>query len=90
MTDRQNAVVERGQRWKCNEARADADDVPEGHDVLLWEPHPRFTAVVDDVLDGVAELTVATGNSHPRTPEFGEKVDIHVDRLVGDDRWRRA
>lgn len=82
--------VEPGQRWQCNEARADSDDVPDAHDVTLWEDQPRFTAVVDDVLDGVAELTVATGNSHPRTPTFGETLDIHVDTLAGDDRWRPA
>jgi len=76
-----------GQSWRCDEGRADAGDVPDGHDVPLWEAHPRFTAVVDDILDGVAELTVSGGNSHPRTPDFGATLDIHVDTLTGDRRW---
>lgn len=81
--------IQPGQSWECNEARADPDDVPAGHDVPLWEDYPRFTAVVDDVLDGLVELTVATGNSHPRTPTLGTTIDVHVDELEDDDRWRK-
>ena len=80
--------VSPGQTWECNEALTDPDAVPPPHDVPLWEAHPRFRAVVDRVVDDVAELTVTTGNSHPRTPAFGAKVDWHVDRLRDDPRWR--
>ena len=81
-------VVERGQTWRCDEAEADPDDVPEPHDVPLWEPHPRFAAVVDRVEDDYVELTAATGNSHPRTPEFGADVVSTVETLTSDARWR--
>ena len=81
-------VVERGQTWRCDEAEADPDDVPEPHDVPLWGPHPRFTAVVDRVEDDYVELTAATGNSHPRTPEFGADVVSTVETLTSDARWR--
>lgn len=80
--------VRKGQTWSMNESRANPDDVPEPHDVELWADQPSFKAVVDGVVDGVAELTVATGNDHPRTPDFGEKVDIATDSMINDPRWR--
>jgi len=80
--------VRRGQTWTCDEARADPEDVPGPHDtVALWPDYPRFSAVVDDVLDDVAQLTVATSNSHPRAPDHGAIVDVHVDTLVEGARW---
>jgi hypothetical protein len=80
-------VVEPGQMWRCNEARADPNDVPAPHDVPLWEPHPRFTAVVDTIEVDYVELTVTTGNSHPRTPTHGAEVVSTVETLTRDDRW---
>ena len=80
-------VVEPGQTWRCDESRADPDDVPEPHDVPLWEPHPRFTVVVDRVEDDYVELTAATGNGHPRTPRFGAELVSTVETLTSDARW---
>ena len=80
-------VVEAGQTWRCDESRADPDDVPAPHDVPLWEPQPRFTAVVDRVEEDYVELTVATGNSHPRTPDFGAEMVSTVETLTSDPRW---
>jgi len=79
--------VETGQTWRCDESRADSEDVPEPHDVPLWEPHPRFTAVVDRVEGSYVELTAATGNSHPRTPDFGAEIVSTVETLTNDPRW---
>lgn len=80
--------VRRAQTWSCNEARADADDVPPAHDtVTLWADHPQFSAVVDRVVDGVAQLTVTMSNDHPRAPDHGEIVDVHVETLQGQARW---
>lgn len=81
--------VRRGQTWECHEARADPDAVPAPHDTVdLWPDHPRFAAVVDDVVDDVAAMTVGTSNSHPRAPDLGDRVDIHVDRLREQERWQ--
>ncbi|PHQ44646.1 SNF2/RAD54 family helicase [Halorubrum sp. C3] len=80
-------VVEAAQTWRCDESRADPEDVPEPHDVPLWEPQPRFTAVVDRVEEDYVELTVATGNSHPRTPAFGAEIVSTVATLTSDPRW---
>ncbi len=80
-------VVTPGQSWTCDESRADPEDVPEPHDVPLWAPHPRFSAVVDRVEDDLVELTVTTGNSHPRTPDFGADVVSTVETLTSDPRW---
>jgi hypothetical protein len=80
-------VVTAGQTWRCDESRADPDDVPAPHDVPLWAPHPRFNAVVDRVEDDYVELTVTTGNSHPRTPDFGAEMVSTVETLTRDDRW---
>ncbi|MDS0280041.1 hypothetical protein NDI85_19845 [Halomicroarcula sp. S1AR25-4] len=81
-------AVRRGQTWTCNEAHADAADVPPAHDtVSLWPDYPRFAAVVDRVEGDVAQLTAGTSNSHPRAPDLGDTVDIHVDRLHGQARW---
>ena len=77
-------AVEAGQTWRCDESRADPDDVPAPHDVPLWAPHPRFTVVVDRVEDDYVELTVTTGNSHPRTPDFVADEDA-IDRGA---EWR--
>jgi len=55
--------------------------------VPLWEPHPRFDAVVDRVEEDYVELTVATGNSHPRTPDFGAEIVSTVETLTSDPRW---
>ena len=84
------ATVSVGQTWGCNEARADLDDVPEPHGVLLWEPHPRFRAVVDHVDGQYVELTVVGGNDHPRTPEFGASVATSTDSLRGKPRWSKV
>lgn len=82
-------VIEPGQTWRCNEDRADPADVPEPHDVPLWEPYPRFTASVVCVYDeiGMVELSVAYGNSHPRTPDYGATVDVSLETLREDPRW---
>lgn len=80
-------VVEAGQTWRCDESRADLDDVPEPHEVSLWEPQPRFDAVVDQVEEDYVELTVTTGNSHPRTPAFGAEMVSTVETLTSDPRW---
>ena len=80
-------VVEAGQTWRCDESRADPDDVPAPHNVPLWEPQPRFDAVVDRVEDDYVELTVTTGNSHPRTPDFGAEMVSAVETLTSDPRW---
>ncbi|OYR80691.1 SNF2/RAD54 family helicase [Halorubrum sp. E3] len=80
-------VVKRGQTWRCNEANAHPEDVPEPHDVPLWEPHPRFDIVIDDVQDDYVEATVAEGNSHPRTPDFGSEMVTTVEKLTSDPRW---
>lgn len=82
-----SGAVERGQTWRCNEARANAEDVPESHDVPLWEPHPRFDVVVDSVQEDYVELTVTTGNSHPRTPTHGAELVSTVETLTSDPRW---
>jgi len=80
--------IRRAQTWECNEARADAEDVPPAHDTVgLWPDHPRFSAVVDRVQGDVAELVVATSNSHPRAPDLGDCVDVHVEKLLEQDRW---
>ena len=80
-------VVTAGQAWRCDESRADPDDVPAPHDVPLWAPHPRFTVVVDRVEDDYVELTVTRGNSHPRVPTIGGEVVSTVETLTRDDRW---
>ncbi|OYR69748.1 SNF2/RAD54 family helicase [Halorubrum sp. E3] len=80
-------AVEAGQTWQCDESRADLDDVPEPHDVPLWEPQPRFTAVVDRVADDYVELIVTRGNSHPRTPDTGAEIVSTVETLTSDPRW---
>jgi len=80
-------VVEAGQTWRCNEAEADPEDVPEPHDVPLWAAHPRFDVVIDWVEDGLVELTAAEGNSHPRTPDFGADVVSTAGTLTSDPRW---
>ena len=80
-------VVEAGQTWRCDESWADPDDVPEPHDVPLWAPQPRFDAVVDRVEEDYVELTVATGNSHPRTPDFGAEMVSTAETLTSDPRW---
>jgi len=82
-----SGVVKPGQTWRCDESRADSDDVPAPHDVPLWEPQPRFDAVVDAVQDGYIELTVADGNSHPRTPDFGAEMVSTAETLTSDPRW---
>ena len=81
-------TVERGQIWQCNEACADPDDVPDPHDVALWESHPRFRAVVDRVDGSYVELTVSQSNDHPRSPEFGAEIATSTTQLTGQDRWR--
>ena len=80
-------VVTAGQTWRCDESRADPDDVPAPHDVPLWPAHVRFTAVVDRVEDDYVELTVTTGNSHPRTPDFGAEMVSTVETLTSGNRW---
>ena len=80
-------VVECGQTWRCNEARANPEDVPEPHDVPLWAPHPRVDVVVDSVQGDYVELTVTTGNSHPRTPTHGAELVSTVETLTSDPRW---
>jgi len=81
--------VTSGQRWECNEARADPDDVPEPHDTVpLWEDQPRFTALVDRVQGDYVELTATTGNSHPRTPDFGAEIALSASTLRDDPRWK--
>lgn len=82
--------IEPGQTWAMNEARADPEDVPEPHDVDLWAPQPQFHAVVDAVMDDLVELTVSTGNDHPRTPDFGTAIDVAEETLNEDPRWRPA
>ena len=80
-------VVTAGQAWRCDESRADPDDVPAPHDVPLWPAHVRFTAVVDRVEEDYVELTVTTGNSHPRTPDFGAEMVSTVETLTSGNRW---
>lgn len=80
-------VVEAGQVWRCDEAQADPEDVPEPHDVPLWEPYPRFDALIDRVEGDYVELTVAAGNSHPRTPDLGAEIVSTIETLTGDPRW---
>ncbi|GAB7010438.1 SNF2/RAD54 family helicase [Halorubrum trueperi] len=80
-------VVEAGQTWRCDESRADPEDVPAPHDVPLWEPHPRFDVIIDEVQDDYVEATAMTGNSHPRTPDFGADVVSTVETLTSDPRW---
>ena len=80
-------AVEAGQTWRCDESRADPDDVPAPHDVPLWPAHVRFTAVVDRVEEDYVELTVTRGNSHPRVPTIGGEVVSTVETLTRDDRW---
>lgn len=80
-------AVHPGQTWRCDEARADPEDIPEPHDVPLWEPHPRFDVVIDEVQDDYVEATAMTGNSHPRTPGFGADVVTTVETLTSDARW---
>lgn len=82
-----SGAVEAGQVWRCNEAQANPADVPEPHDVPLWEPHPRFDVVVDSVQADYVELTVTTGNSHPRTPTHGSELVSTVETLTSDPRW---
>jgi len=80
--------VSAGQTWRCDEAAADTESVPPAHDTVdLWPDYPRFAALVDEVVNDVAALVVGTSNSHPRAPDLGDRVDVHVDQLVGDDRW---
>lgn len=82
-----NVEIRPGQIWRCDEGRADPARVPDSHDVDLWEPHPRFVAVVDEIRDGVVTLTASYGNSHPRTPDFGAKLDLAAEKLLEGDRW---
>ena len=74
-----------GDTWRCTE-----DDAPktDAHDVELWPSFPRFTAVVDRVEGDYVELTVATGNDHPRTPAFGASLAKSLDTLKESDRWK--
>lgn len=83
-----SAEISRGDTWECNEARADPDDVPEPHDVELWEPHPRFRALVDRVQGDYVEMTVVSSNSHPRSPEFGDHIAASAEKLQSQPRWR--
>lgn len=84
-------TVEPGQTWRCDESQADEAVVPEPHAaVSMWADHPRFRASVVAVLDGVAELSVGVGNSHPRTPDFGATIDVSVETLRSDARWTRS
>lgn len=80
-------AVEAGQTWRCDESQADPGDVPEPHDVPLWASQPRFSAVVDRVDEDYVELTVGTGNGHPRTPDFGAEIVSTVETLTSDPRW---
>lgn len=80
-------AVETGQVWRCDESQVDPADVPEPHDIPLWEPHPRFDVVVDRVEEDYVELTVATGNSHPRTPDIGAEMVSTTETLTSDPRW---
>lgn len=84
----ETAAITPGQRWSCDESRADPETVPEPHEDAIWADRPQFHAVVDEVRDGLVTLTVATTNDHPRTPEFGGKVDIAVERLQEGARWQ--
>jgi len=82
-------VIESGQVWRCDEAEADEPEA-EPHDVDLWEPLPRFRALVDRVEDDMVELTAATGNTHPRTPAFGADLVKTTETLQEDPRWTRV
>ncbi|WP_455448208.1 SNF2/RAD54 family helicase [Natrinema thermotolerans] len=87
MNEPKKAKVEPAQTWRCDESRANPDAVSDPHTDALWADHPRFTAVVDTVRDGVATLTVSHGNDHPRAPDFGAKIDLSTDKLRERDRW---
>ena len=41
----------------------------------------------DLVADDYVEFSVATGNSHPRTPAFGAEMVSTVATLTSDPRW---
>jgi len=82
-----SGAVTAGQTWRCDESRANPDDVPEPHDVSLWPAYPRFTSVVDDVGEDYVELTVTRSNSHPRAPDIGAEVVSTVETLTSDARW---
>jgi|AntDeeMinimDraft_5_1070356.scaffolds.fasta_scaffold07447_7 hypothetical protein len=82
-----STAVERGQTWACNEADAEDGTVPEPHDVPLWEPQPRFRAVVDHVDGSYVELTATSGNDHPRTPAFGASIATTTTALRDKPRW---
>ena len=43
--------------------------------------------MVDRVEEEYVEFTVATGNSHPRTPTFGAEMVSTVQNLSSDPRW---
>jgi len=88
VTSTADTRVQVGQTWQCDEHQAAADAVPEPHDTVdLWPDYPRFAAVVDAVEGDVAQLVVGTSNSHPRAPDLGDRVDIHVDTLREQARW---
>jgi len=78
-------VVTAGQTWRCDESRADPDDVP--RPTYRCGRRVRFTAVVDRVEEDYVELTVTTGNSHPRTPDFGAEMVSTVETLTSGNRW---
>ncbi|QCW05255.1 SNF2/RAD54 family helicase [Natrinema pallidum] len=82
--------IEPGQTWRCNEARADPDAVPDPHTDALWADHPRFRATVDDVRDGVVTLVVGYGNDHPRAPDYGATIVRSAAKLRERDRWQEA
>jgi hypothetical protein len=87
MTD---ADIEPGATYSCDESRAEDPPAAPHLSVDLWPDYPRFRAVVDGATDGVVTLTVSRSNSHPRSPDPGEKIDIGAETLCEDARWRRT
>ena len=53
--------------------------------VILYATQQKRNGEPED--DDCVELTVTTGNSHPRTPDFGAEMVSTVETLTSGNRW---